>query len=143
MNDTNSNTTQDLFRIHYNEEQYFAEVFWIHSCGNILDQKHRQNIEKIRKSLASLEPAKILIDLAKCNYIITPEVNPWYENTLAELFVSVKPAMLAFVVPGNLFNDIVFEATEETLGHDPTIETQYFRSREKAEKWLKVFKGDQ
>jgi len=109
---------------------------WNDECANLLDQAHLKQIEQVNNRLNQLKPRKLLVDLSSCQYLITSAANNWHNNTLFGLFGTSKPRAMAFVVPSNLFNHLLFEATEERMGQHHT-KLQYFREREKAIDWLK------
>jgi len=109
---------------------------WHDRCANLLDQAHLKQIEQVNNRLTQLKPRKLLVDLSACQYVITSAANNWYDNTLFDLFGGSKPRALAFVVPSNLFNHVLFEATEEQKDQHHT-KVQYFRDEEKALSWLK------
>lgn len=112
-------------------------INWNDGCANLLDQAHLKQIEQINNRLNQLKPPKLLVDLSACQYVITSAANNWHDNTLFELFGTSKPRAMAFVVPSNLFNHVLFEATQEQMEQHST-KVQYFREREKAIDWLKT-----
>lgn len=112
-------------------------ISWIDGCANLLDQAHLKQIEQINNRLTQLRPRKLLVDLSECQYVITSAANNWHNHTLFDLFGSSKPRAMAFLVPANLFNHILFEATHEQMEQHAT-KVQYFREKDKAIAWLKT-----
>ena len=98
---------------------------WNEQCNNLPDDNNRLMMVEIDHQLEIIKPQKLLIDL-----------NYWYKNTLFNIFSKCKPQFLAIVVPSNLFNQIMFEATD-TVAKLKNSQVQYFIDRKKAENWLK------
>lgn len=111
-------------------------ISWNDGCANLLDQLHLKQIEQVNNRLTQLKPRKLLVNLSACQYVITSAANNWHDHTLFDLFGGSKPRAMAFVVPSNLFNHILFEAAEEQMDQHHT-KVQYFRDEEKAITWLK------
>ncbi len=133
--DKNIVQEQEQYILRYDQDSDTATVSWKAHCNNLLDKAHRKSVDAIHQKLLELSPSKILVDLSECMYVITKESSKWYDHTLAGMFGRSEPRKLAIVVPENLFNHVVFEATNRAF-EESTTDTQYFRELEKAGDWL-------
>jgi hypothetical protein len=121
--------------IEKDSETGIVTVTWNESCSNLLNERHQKEVDKINDQLAKLKPEKLLVNLEKCQYILTPGDNEWFEHTLYKMFGQSQPEVLAFVVPSNLFNHLFFEVNQEAM-QERFTKTQYFRDKDKAWNWL-------
>ena len=122
--------------IDIDKENSLLKIAWKTGCDNILEEDIESRGKRIRDMARSKEPRRILFDLSKCTYNVTPESGPWYEHTLFSMFDDLEPHKLAYVVPENLFSHIFFEASRarETAGVNTRV--QYFNKEGKAIDWL-------
>ncbi|MCB0807055.1 MAG: hypothetical protein KDC05_14755 [Bacteroidales bacterium] len=136
QNSSLESESEKVFSI-YRTDQETIVLDWNQTCNNLLDENYRKTMQEINRRLSELKPEKLLVDLSQCMYVVSSGTN-WYDHTLSGIFGKSNPEYLAFVVPSNLFNHIMFEATQAAEKMKNT-DIQYFRSREKAANWLSSF----
>jgi len=123
--------------INHDENNNAIEIKWERTCGNILDETHTQLFNEIEELIKRLAPQKLLANMSECNYLITPETGPWYENPLFKMFSHLPPTRIAVVIPQNLFVNSFFDAAGAMEKSDANAKFNYFDSVKKAWEWLK------
>lgn len=126
----------DLVHIWLDQEKGLLGIDWSEECGNILDKAYRKEISKINNVVVEQDPARLLINLKKCDYFVDPDNYSWYQQTLYSLFDNTGIRKLAFVVPRNMFVHAQLEAHRSSVEAE-NIELQYFRDWDKAYMWLR------
>lgn len=126
----------DQLVMHHDKKLQTIQITWKKECGNILDEIHAADIEQIRTHIKEVAPPKILANMGNCQYLITSETGPGYENPLYKIFSDLPPSRFALVIPNNLFVNASFDATRAAEKASPGTDLKYFYDPEKAWEWL-------
>jgi hypothetical protein len=126
----------DRMVMYHDEKQQAIQITWKKECGNILDKVHAPDIEKIRTIIKETAPSNILANMVNCQYLLTPDTGPGFENPLYTIFSDLPPSRIALVIPKNLFVNASFDATRAAEKASPGTNLKYFYNPEKAWEWL-------
>ncbi len=126
----------DHLVMHQDKKQQTIQIIWKKECGNILDEIHAPDIEQIRARIKEAAPPKILANMGNCQYLITSETGPDFENPLHKIFSDLPPSRIALVIPNNLFVNASFDAARASEKASPGTDLKYFYDPEKAWEWL-------
>jgi hypothetical protein len=126
-----------MVTVFHDSENDIAVVKWKQNCGNILEDKHKDQLSAMRTTLNELSPKNLLADLSACEYYIKPGTGSWYENPLFRIYTETPAKKIALVIPKNLFVNAFFDASRAQKIIDINTNLQYFADQEKAMEWLK------
>lgn len=118
-------------------ENDIAAVKWKKDCGNILENKHKNELGAVRSALKENPAKKLLADLSACEFYIKPETESWHANPLFRMYTETSARSIALVIPKNLFVNAFFDASRAQEIIDVNTDLQYFDDPQKAMEWLK------
>lgn len=117
------------------EKQHIAVIRWKQKCGNLLDEEYQPLFNQIRKHLQVLPLRKLLVDMSRCDYHLTPTSETWFDSPLYAIYSDLPAERIALIIPEKMFVTAFFDAArayEETSQE----KLQYFSDPDKAMMWL-------
>ncbi len=125
----------EIFVTSYSENEELLKFRWTGECGNITRPEYKHEFEMVNRTLKMVSFRKAIFDFRECNYYIHPNE---YSDESKSIFSRIRfpsGTFIVLIVPENLLFYARYEVNRTNLVNTGTI-IQYFRDKEKAEKWL-------
>lgn len=110
----------------------FGEVIKVYAKQNDLyEESDLEAILKVCIELNGNEPVRILMDMSEYNIILSNSAKVYFHNSELAKKMVIGEAVVTKSVIGSVMYDILIRAA------NPPIAMRFFKSRNKALKWLK------
>jgi len=110
---------------------------WLPGTTDMDDDDYKEMAEKQVTELEKFHPKRWIVNIAKLEYALAPDVQEWADNKMFPRIIKAGVKYMAFIMSPNIFSQIsVEQLLEEKNVKTADFEIQHFGSEEDAYKWL-------
>jgi len=121
----------------YNVKADTFTIIWNENSKKITEKKFFSEVERLASLIRKHQPSKILGSVINLNHILVGEDVAKYLKTMVPAFKNANIEKLGVVVGENLFKQLFVDQLFEKAMKIHKFEGRFFKTRTKAEKWLK------
>lgn len=126
----------EYLTINYNKSLSLIEFRWKPQSAELSDDIIKSEFLKEVELCEKYNPKNLLINTKDFQYVITPELQEWTDNSIFPKYIEAGVKQIAIVVGEDIFANVSVEQTMDEENAS-TIQSEYFTSEEDAIEWLK------
>lgn len=130
----------EVYKSNYLHLFFLAETeliqwFWLPATKNMIAQEYKQEILNYRDIVVEYRPKKLLANLQAMQFIISPELQEWTNQTVFPQLLAVGLSKVAILLSKEMITDL---ATEQLMDESEGIKfyTRYFDNEAEAKAWI-------
>ncbi len=121
--------------IDFQEEDALLVTRWKPTSSTLDEPTFKEQILIWLDTIKTHCPQKLFIDTTKFNFIITPEIQQWFDDQIFTAYPDAGVQKKAFLMPEDLFAQVgIQQATQAPK--NLTFKVNYFDDEQKAMDWL-------
>ncbi|MBN2664681.1 MAG: hypothetical protein JXR68_13610 [Bacteroidales bacterium] len=127
--------SSNFSNLYANSEKKLLVQKWKNRTKNMNDDIFKREMNHLKLAIKEFLPKILLINMQDLNFLVSPNVQKWVNQTVNKTIIETKVSKTAFIISNNIETEITVNQTiSEDAGAD--INKRFFNSEIEAQKWL-------
>jgi hypothetical protein len=124
-----------FLQLEFDADTKLIELTWLPHTENMTEESYKSEFLVYLQSILNLRPTKLIADTRLMDFVISPELQKWTNQTIFPKSLEIGLNKVAFVVSREFITQMSIEKTMKENEGSQFI-TRYFDQKEKALDWI-------